>query len=46
MGVNLRSWLTYHIKKYDDVYAGFTESARRDSKLKDATQKLQMRGLA
>ncbi len=25
-GVNLRSWLTYHIKKYDDVYAGFMES--------------------
>ncbi len=28
MGVNLRSWLTYHIKKYDDVYVGFIESAR------------------
>lgn len=31
MGVNLRSWLTFHIKKYDDVYAGFIESARRDA---------------
>ncbi len=31
MGVNLRSWLTYHIKKYDDVYAGCAKSARRDS---------------
>ncbi len=28
MGVNLRSWLTYHIKKYDDVYVSFIESAR------------------
>jgi hemerythrin-like metal-binding protein len=28
MGVNLRSWLTYHIKKYDDVYVEFVEAAK------------------
>ena len=28
MGVNLRSWLTYHIKKYDDAYVGFMGSGR------------------
>ena len=27
-GVNLRSWLTYHIKKYDDSDAEFMEPAR------------------
>ena len=26
MGVNLRSWLTYHIKKYDDAYVAFIGS--------------------
>ncbi len=26
IGVNLRSWLTYHIKKYDDAYAKFLSS--------------------
>ena len=31
LGVNLRSWLTYHIKKYDDVYVGFIESSKRDA---------------
>lgn len=25
IGVNLRSWLTYHIKKYDDVYLAYIE---------------------
>jgi len=25
MGVNLRSWLTYHIKKYDEAYVTFIE---------------------
>lgn len=25
IGVNLRSWLTYHIKKYDEVYVSFIE---------------------
>jgi hemerythrin-like metal-binding protein len=28
MGVNLRSWLTYHIKKYDDAYVAFIGSER------------------
>jgi len=28
MGVNLRSWLTYHIKKYDDAYVAFIASER------------------
>jgi len=26
IGVNLRSWMTYHIKKYDDAYVGFIEA--------------------
>ena len=26
IGVNLRSWLTYHIKKYDEAYVGFIEA--------------------
>ena len=30
-GVNLRSWLTYHIKKYDDAYVEFMEPARPDA---------------
>ena len=25
IGVNLRSWLTYHIKKYDEAYVTFIE---------------------
>ena len=25
IGVNLRSWLTYHIKKYDEAYVSFIE---------------------
>lgn len=27
IGANLRSWLTYHIKKYDDVYLAYSEEA-------------------
>ncbi|HWJ20637.1 MAG TPA: hemerythrin family protein [Geobacterales bacterium] len=27
IGVNLRSWLTYHIKKYDDAYVAFIEAS-------------------
>jgi hemerythrin-like metal-binding protein len=30
-GVNLRSWLTYHVKKYDDAYVEFMEPARPDA---------------
>src|SRR6516165_2947496 len=26
IGVNLRSWMTYHIKKYDDAYVTFIEA--------------------
>jgi hemerythrin-like metal-binding protein len=26
IGVNLRSWMTYHIKKYDDAYVSFIEA--------------------
>jgi hypothetical protein len=26
--VNLRGWLTYHIKKYDDVYLAHIEQAK------------------
>ena len=26
IGVNLRSWLTYHIKKYDEAYVTFIEA--------------------
>jgi len=26
IGVNLRSWLTYHIRKYDDAYMAFIET--------------------
>lgn len=26
IGVNLRSWLTYHIKKYDEAYVSFIEA--------------------
>ena len=26
-GVNLRSWLTYHIKKYDETYVSFIEAS-------------------
>ena len=26
IGVNLRSWLTYHIKKFDEAYVVFTEA--------------------
>ncbi len=28
IGVNLRSWLTYHIKKYDDTYVSFIEAGK------------------
>ncbi|MGA9265076.1 MAG: hemerythrin family protein [Rhodomicrobium sp.] len=27
IGVNLRSWMTYHIRKYDDAYVTFIEAA-------------------
>ena len=27
IGVNLRSWMTYHIKKYDDAYVSFIEAS-------------------
>ena len=27
IGVNLRSWLTYHIKKYDEAYVSFIETS-------------------
>ena len=27
IGVNLRSWLTYHIKKYDEAYVTFLEAS-------------------
>jgi hemerythrin-like metal-binding protein len=30
IGVNLRSWLTYHIRKYDDAYLAFSEGAKPD----------------
>ena len=26
IGVNLRSWMTYHIRKYDDAYVTFIEA--------------------
>ena len=29
MGVNLRSWLTFHIKKYDETYVAFMESVEK-----------------
>jgi hemerythrin-like metal-binding protein len=29
IGVNLRSWLTYHIKKFDEPYVAFNESRKR-----------------
>lgn len=31
IGVNLRSWLTFHIKKYDEAYVAFVESGKRDA---------------
>ncbi len=37
IGVNLRSWLTFHIKKYDEAYAAFAESAKRDAAARSAT---------
>ena len=27
IGVNLQSWLTYHIKKYDEAYVSFIEAS-------------------
>ena len=32
IGVNLRSWLTYHIKKYDDDYVGFIEAGNPEAR--------------
>jgi hemerythrin-like metal-binding protein len=31
IAVNLRSWLTYHIKKYDEAYVAFVESDKRNA---------------
>ncbi len=31
IGVNLQSWLTYHIKKYDDVYLAYSERAKPEA---------------
>ncbi len=32
VGVNLKSWLTYHIKKYDEAYAGFIEAGNLEAR--------------
>ncbi|MFZ1109017.1 MAG: hemerythrin family protein [Rhodomicrobium sp.] len=31
IGVNLRSWLSYHIKKYDEAYVAFMDARGRDA---------------
>jgi len=31
IGVNLRSWLTYHIKKYDEAYVAFMDARKADA---------------
>jgi hemerythrin-like metal-binding protein len=31
IGVNLRSWLTYHIKKFDEAYVAFAGSRKPDA---------------
>ena len=32
IGVNLRSWLTYHIKKYDEAYVSFIEASNSSAR--------------
>jgi hemerythrin-like metal-binding protein len=32
IGVNLRSWLTYHTRKYDEVYLAFREGAKPEAR--------------
>jgi hemerythrin len=31
IGVNLRSWLTFHIKKYDEGYVAYMDARKRDA---------------
>jgi hemerythrin-like metal-binding protein len=31
IGMNLRSWLTYHVKRYDEAYAAFAASGKPDA---------------
>ena len=31
IGINLRSWLSFHIKRYDETYADFIGTAKPDA---------------